>query len=180
MINDRGYSIQMNTNIMQDLRTAATNYSMVTAKKKIVVNQAELHAKNRRHAARMQREKFLHEERMMEERAKTDVKKELAIYEGKLDIEKERGIKRTTFKYDDDKTLIDKAYDFLGLGETGSTTLLTKTGIEDLSEKVRNDTELEFIENAQEKLVSEELGLYTSLYSITDNKSPVNGMVKIV
>jgi len=179
MINDRGYSIQMNTNIMQDLRTAATNYSMLTAKKKIEVNQAELHAKNRRHAARMQREKFIFEERMKEKQSQLDAQKELAVYEGKLDIEKERGIKRTTFKYDDDKTLIDKAYDFLGLGETGSTTLLTKTGIEDLSEKVRNDTELEFIENAQEKLVSEELGLYTSLYSITDNDSPVNGMVKI-
>jgi hypothetical protein len=177
MINDRGYSIEMRTNIMGDLNAAATNYSMLTAKKKFTVNQAEINAKNRRHQARMQRDKFIFEESMKEKQSQLDAQKELAVYEGKLDIEKQRGIKRKDLIYDTDVSFLKGISDYLGLSGTGITRDVPGVeGITELDEK-RYIVEAEKIADAQEVLVAKELNMYMSLYK--SEKKGFKGMIKL-
>ncbi|MHA1986782.1 MAG: hypothetical protein ACW98D_09100 [Promethearchaeota archaeon] len=75
-INNKGYNVQMQSNIIKDLNAAATNYSMLTAERTIKVNQAELQRRKEVHDVKMSSIRF-QQENLLKEKETTEQEKRL-------------------------------------------------------------------------------------------------------
>ncbi len=86
-INNKGYNVQMQSNITKDLNAAATNYSMLTAERTIKVNQAELQRRKEVHDVKMssirfQQDKLLKEKETIEQEKRLKTKIRLNLEAG--------------------------------------------------------------------------------------------------
>tara|TARA_R110001592_G_scaffold255416_1_gene518988 strand:- start:21404 stop:24922 length:3519 start_codon:yes stop_codon:yes gene_type:complete len=75
-INNKGYNVQMQSNIIKDLNAAATNYSMLTAERTIKVNQAELQRRKEVHEVKMSSIRF-QQDKLLKEIETTEQEKRL-------------------------------------------------------------------------------------------------------
>jgi hypothetical protein len=75
-INNKGYNVQMQSNMLQDLNAAATNYSMLTAERTFKVNQAELQRRKEVHDVKMSNIRF-QQNKLLKEKETTEQEKRL-------------------------------------------------------------------------------------------------------
>jgi hypothetical protein len=78
MINDMGYSVEMQANMMHDLEAAALNYTNRTAKKTIKVNQAHLQTRKEMHDVKMAQVRF-NNQLLLEEKRTEEYEKQMRI-----------------------------------------------------------------------------------------------------
>ena len=171
-INDRGYNMQMQSNIMGDLSMAAQRFSMINAERTLKVNEVKMQDRKEQHDARMERMKFVnkryHEEFMTGELEKRK--------ENELRLEKKYGVTKGKTGSGDDKGTANWVNDLfkevLGIdqGVSGQT--------EDIVEidELRDDVELNYFADKQEDLIQSEISTFINLNTSDKNlvKLPVN------
>lgn len=168
LINSMGYNIEMQTNMMADLEQAALNYSQLTAKRTIKVNQAHLQTRKEQHEARMAKVKFNYDLLLKE--------KETTEYEKRLKI-------KNALDPDGGKTQEEKTNDLLKkllapfLSEDPTSTRIGVT--RDISEENIMDLNKRNVQRTFDEAYEIQKSAYINYKTIKDVNSKYNNMIKL-
>jgi hypothetical protein len=159
-INDKGYSMQMQSNIMGDLQMAAQNYSMINAERTLKVNEVKMQDRKEKHDVGMERMRFSNKklfESYMTDELETRKENELKLRAKYGDI-------KGSGDDEDGNSWYNSRLKELGL--SGGVSGVSENVVE--SEELRDVGVSRFIEEKQEELIDQEINLYTQIFTNKD------------
>lgn len=172
MINNMGYSVEMQANMMHDLEAAALNYSNRTAKKTLTVNQAHLQTRKEMHDVKMAQLRF-NNQLLLEEKKTEEYEKQMEIKKRLFPDGEGTGKKTEKEKKND---ILNK---ILGPLLAKDVTATREGVIKDISKENLMDLNKQNIQNIFNDAYEIQKSAYINYKTIQDANSKYNNMIKL-
>lgn len=172
MINDMGYSVEMQANMMHDLEAAALNYTNRTAKKTLKVNQAHLQTRKEMHDVKMAQVRF-NNQLLLEEKKTEEYEKKMKIKKALFPDGEGTGKKTAKEKTNDVLNKILGPY--LAQDATAKRIGVTK----DISKENIMDLNKQNLQNTFNDAYEIQKSAYINYKTIQDANSEFNNMIKL-